>query len=263
MLLPDCALPLSISRKICKALNFWHASCQIWANVDVYPASVEGWNPAPIFAQHGHIGTSARPFQCCFFGALGGARFCRFNFFFCSMGSTPSMVKKECEGFSHPALQLMHSSFSFHPPYRHMLLKCVYIYVTYVHMYVYMYIYIYICVFFGSFTYAHIYLYIYSCDSNGFNYWTVFFNPFKFPSSYVTWWVTSKEGAQSIPWIKTSSCPLNSQFLDIMFGHMFVSYILFYTSPRIIPYVSPQKKVWFILGNYHHKIVYVKPIPWI
>ena len=42
MLFPDCALPLSISRKICKALNFWHASCQIWANVDVYPASVEG-----------------------------------------------------------------------------------------------------------------------------------------------------------------------------------------------------------------------------
>ena len=160
MLLPDCALPLSISRKICKALNFWHASCQIWANVDVYPASVEGWNPAPIFAQHGHIGTSARPFQCCFFGALGGARFCRFNFFFCSMGSTPSMVKKECEGFSHPALQLMHSSFSFHPPYRHMLLKCVYIYVTYVHMYVYMYIYIYMCVFWLIYLCTYIFIYI-------------------------------------------------------------------------------------------------------
>ena len=140
---------------------------------------------------------------------------------------------------------------------------CIYIYVTYVHMYVYMYIYIYMCVFWLIYLCTYIFIYIYSCDSNGFNYWTVFLNPFKFPSSYVTWWVTSKEGAQSIPWIKTSSCPLNSQFLDIMFGHMFVSYILFYTSPRIIPYVSPQKKVWFILGNYHHKIVYVKPIPWI
>ena len=162
MLFPDCALPLSISRKICKALDFWHASCQIWANMDSYPASV--WKDE-ILHPYLHSMDILEPlyalFNDVFLGAVFGARFCRFNFFFCSMGSTPSMVKKRVRGLLASCTA---TDARFLPPTisSYVIKVCIYIYLYMSHTYTCMCIniYIYIYAFFGSFTYAHIYIYI-------------------------------------------------------------------------------------------------------
>ena len=160
------------------------------------------------------------------------------------------MVKKECEGFSHPALQ---TDARFLPPTISSYVIKVCIYICHIrntcmciHTYTCMCIctYIYIC-FFGSF-YLCTYIYIYSCDSNGFNYWTVFFKPFlNSPSSYVTWWVTSKEGAQSIPWIKNIVLPIEfAIFWTSCLGHMFCQlYFILHFPPYYTICITAKKMV--------------------